>query len=164
MKIAIYPGSFDPVTSGHMDVISRSSRIFDRLIVAVLENKRKTPSFTVEERMEMIRKATLTLDNVEVGTFSGLTVEYARMTGATAIVRGLRAISDFESELAMAAMNKRMAPELDTVILFTSSEWSFISSSLIKEMCSFGGDIHGLVPDCIAKEVQNKLQGCGGIT
>ena len=93
MKIAIYPGSFDPVTSGHMDVISRSSRIFDRLIVAVLENKRKTPSFTVEERMEMIRKATLTLDNVEVGTFSGLTVEYARMMGATAIVRGLRAIS-----------------------------------------------------------------------
>ncbi|MBE5780427.1 MAG: pantetheine-phosphate adenylyltransferase [Clostridiales bacterium] len=163
MKIAIYPGSFDPVTSGHMDIIQRSSRIFDKLIVAVLENKRKTPSFTVEERMEMIRKASADLPNVEVGTFSGLTVDYARLCNANAIVRGLRAISDFESELAMAAMNKRMAPELDTVILFTSSEWSFISSSVVKEMCSFGGDIHGLVPDCIAEEVQNKLQGCGGI-
>ena len=157
MRIAVYPGSFDPVTNGHLDIITRSARLFDKVIVAVLVNRSKTPSFSQKERIELIQKATKNLDNVEVESFSGLTVDFARKRRATAIIRGLRAISDYESELAMAALNRRMAPEIETIILFTNPEWSFISSSLVKEMCAFGGDITGLVPDEIVTEVQNKL-------
>ena len=157
MRIAVYPGSFDPVTNGHLDIITRSARLFDKVIVAVLVNRSKTPSFSQKKRIELIQKATKNLDNVEVESFSGLTVDFARKRRATAIIRGLRAISDYESELAMAALNRRMAPEIETIILFTNPEWSFISSSLVKEMCAFGGDITGLVPDEIVTEVQNKL-------
>ena len=157
MKVAVYPGSFDPITNGHMDVIMRSAHLFDKVVVAVLINSSKSPSFSQQERMEMIRHATAGMENVSVESFSGLTVDFARKCKATAIIRGLRAISDYENELAMAALNKRMAPEIETVILFTSPEWSFISSSLVKDMCAFGGDITGLVPECIVEQVKKKL-------
>lgn len=151
--LAIYPGSFDPITLGHLDVIERGCRLFDRVVVAVLRNPNKTPLFTVAERMELIRTATAHLAHVEVDSFDGLTVTYAKMRGATALLRGLRVLSDFEMELQMAHTNKTLSDEVETVFLATSNEHSFLSSSLVKEIAKFGGSIDHLVPDSIAPHI-----------
>jgi pantetheine-phosphate adenylyltransferase len=148
--LAIYPGSFDPITLGHLDIIERGCRLFDRLVVAVLRNPNKMPMFTVQERLEQIRLATRHLPNLEVDSFDGLTVNYANMRQAKALLRGLRAISDFEAELQMAHINKTLSPEIETVFLATSNEYSFLSSSVVKEIAKFGGPIDHLVPPHIA--------------
>ncbi|MEA5598621.1 pantetheine-phosphate adenylyltransferase [Rivularia sp. UHCC 0363] len=148
--IAIYPGSFDPVTLGHLDIIERGSRLFSRVIVAVLRNPNKTPLFSVQQRLEQIRQSTTHLDNVEVDGFEGLTVEYAQINKAQVLLRGLRAISDFEVELQMAHTNKTLSTEIETVFLATSNEYSFLSSSVVKEIARFGGSIDHLVPPHVA--------------
>jgi pantetheine-phosphate adenylyltransferase len=160
MRVAVYPGSFDPVTYGHLDILERATLIFDRVIMAVLENPGKAPLFTTEERVELIRAAVAEhprLDGIEVGTFSGLTVEFARQSGATAIVRGLRAVSDFENEFQMALMNRRLAPRVHTVFLMTAFSNVFVSSSLIKEVCRFGGRIDDFVPPVCATAMRRKF-------
>ena len=151
-RIAVYPGSFDPVTNGHLDVVGRAAAVFDRVIVAVLGNPRKQPLLTAEERIATIRAgldATLdaaTATRVDVATFDGLTVDFCRASGAGFIVRGLRAISDFETEIQLAHNNRVLAPDVDTVFFMTSLEHSFVSSSLVKEIAQFGGDVSGMVP------------------
>lgn len=144
--VAIYPGSFDPLTNGHLDLISRSSRLVGRLIVSVLNNDSKQPLFSVSERMEMLREVTDGLPNVEVDSFDGLLVDYATAQGATLIVRGIRAVSDYEYELQMALMNRRLRPEIETMFLLSGEAYSFISSRLVKEVVRLGGDVTGLVP------------------
>lgn len=153
MSVGLYPGSFDPFTLGHLDVLERASLIFDKIMVAVLENPSKTPAFTVEERIEMIRESMAGNDKIEVGSFQGLTVEYAQRVGANSIVRGLRATSDFESEFQMALMNRKLAPEISTVFLMTSFANVFLSSSLIKEVARLGGDVSFAVPPSVAKRL-----------
>ena len=148
--IAIYPGSFDPITLGHLDIIERGSRLFSQVVVAVLRNPNKTPLFSVQQRLEQIRQSTTHLDNVEVDAFEGLTVEYARMRQAGVLLRGLRAISDFEVELQMAHTNKTLSTKIETVFLATSNEYSFLSSSVVKEIARFGGSIDHLVPPHVA--------------
>lgn len=157
-RIAVYPGSFDPVTLGHLDILERATRIFDRVVVAVLENPSKRPLFTVEERVELLRQS-VDSDRVEVATFAGLTVDFARSVGANALVRGLRAVSDFESEFQMALMNRRLAPSIHTVFLMTSFSNVYISSSLIKEVCEHGGDITEMVPPASAEALRRALAG-----
>jgi pantetheine-phosphate adenylyltransferase len=152
-RVALYPGSFDPLTLGHVDIIKRGSSLFDTIIVAVLENIEKTPMFTVEERLEMIGETFAKLDNVEADSFSGLLVDYAAEKNATAIVRGIRAISDFEYEFQMALMNRRLAPSIETVFMMPAEEYSYVSSRLVKEVATLGGNITGLVP----KVVENRL-------
>ena len=144
MKIAIYPGSFDPVTLGHLDVIERAAALFDRLIVVVMHNQTKKPMFTPEERQAFLRRVTSHLDNVEVDMFGGLLAEYARQRGACTIVKGLRAVSDFESEFQMALANRKLNPDLDTAFLMTSAEYMYLSSSIVKDIAAHGGDISGL--------------------
>ena len=151
--IAVYPGSFDPITLGHVDIIERGCRLFERLIVAVLRNPNKTPMFTVPERLNQIRLSTAHLPNLEVDSFDGLTVNYARMRQAQVLIRGLRAISDFEAELQMAHTNKTLSTEIETVFLATSNEYSFLSSSLVKEIAKFGGTIDHLVPPHVAHDI-----------
>lgn len=151
MRTAVYPGSFDPITLGHLDIIRRAGAVFDRLVVAVLVNPRKQPTHSGEERARVIREAAAAAGvggggRLEVITFDGLTVELARSAGAGHIVRGLRAISDFESELQMAQLNGRMAPEVDTVFFMTGIEHAFLSSSMVREIAAFGGDVSGMVP------------------
>ena len=153
MTTALYPGSFDPFTLGHLDVLERATAIFDKVIVAVLENPSKTQAFTVQERIEMIRESLTGNGKVEVGAFQGLTVEFAKEVGATSIVRGLRATSDFESEFQMALMNRRLAPDISTVFLMTSFANVFLSSSLIKEVARLGGDVGFAVPPSVAKRL-----------
>ena len=148
--IAIYPGSFDPITLGHLDIIERGSQLFSQIIVAVLRNPNKTPLFSVQQRLEQIRQSTTHLDNVEVDAFEGLTVEYATRSKAKVLLRGLRAISDFEVELQMAHTNKTLSTEIETVFLATSNEYSFLSSSVVKEIARFGGSINHLVPPHVA--------------
>ncbi|MGA7987525.1 MAG: pantetheine-phosphate adenylyltransferase [Candidatus Dormiibacterota bacterium] len=145
-RIAVYPGSFDPVTFGHLDILDRSAAIFDRVLVGVLENPGKTPLFTVEERVEMIRACLEDRPRIDVTTFRGLTVDFAANAGAIAIVRGLRVISDFETEFQMALMNRRLNPAVNTVFLMTSFSNVFISSSLIKEVCQLGGNVTEMAP------------------
>ena len=157
MKIAICPGSFDPVTLGHMDIIMRARKVFDKVVVAVLINPEKHTSFTVEERIDLLRRATSGLDNVEIDGFRGLLADYARMRGATAIVKGLRAVSDFEYEFQMALTNKKLNPDLETIFLTTDSEHMFLSSSIVKQIASFGGDISNFVPPCILRDIQERL-------
>jgi pantetheine-phosphate adenylyltransferase len=160
MRVAVYPGSFDPVTFGHLDILERATLIFDRVIMAVLENPGKAPLFTTEERVELIKASVADhprLDHIEVGTFGGLTVDYARESGATAIVRGLRAVSDFENEFQMALMNRRLAPHIHTVFLMTAFSNVFVSSSLIKEVCRFGGKIDDFVPPVCAAAMKRKF-------
>jgi pantetheine-phosphate adenylyltransferase len=154
---AIYPGSFDPVTNGHLDIIERASRLFDEVIVAVSTNIRKNPMFTSEERTEMIREACSHLPNVRVEPLSGLLVHYAEAQGAQVIVKGLRAISDFEFEFEMALMNRRLNERIETVFLMTSAEYSYLSSSLVKEIAGFGGSIEGLVPKIVEEHLQRRL-------
>ncbi|NLA58479.1 MAG: pantetheine-phosphate adenylyltransferase [Firmicutes bacterium] len=157
MKIAVCPGSFDPVTNGHLDIITRACDIFDRVYVAVLNNPEKKPLFTAEERVELLRKATEHLDIVVCEQFEGLVVEYARRRGAVAIVRGLRAVTDFEYELKMASMNHHLDKDVETVFMMTSTEWSFLSSSAVKEVASLGGDITAWVPPCVAEALTKKF-------
>lgn len=154
---AVYPGSFDPITLGHLDIISRACQLFDCIIVAILVNPHKTPLFTLNERLEQIRSATRHLPQVEVDSFSGLTVTYARMRNAKILIRGLRAISDFEMELQMAHTNKTLAPEIETMFLATSNEYSFLSSSVVKEIARFGGPVDHLVPAEVAIALSQKF-------
>ena len=155
MKIGIYPGSFDPVTLGHLDIIERGAKIVDKLIVGVLTNNVKTPLFSSEERVRMINNLTKHLDNVEAKAFDGLTVDFAHAEGATVIVRGLRAVTDFEYELQLAQTNKVIAPDIDTIFLTTNLKYSYLSSSTVKEIASFGGDIH----EFVSPEVQDRMKG-----
>jgi pantetheine-phosphate adenylyltransferase len=154
---AHYPGTFDPPTNGHIDLIQRGSKIFDHLTVAILNNPVMDPLFTVEERAEMLRESTGELGNVSVATFEGLTVEYARQIGASVVLRGIRAISDYEYEFRMALMNRRLAPEIETVFLQPAGRYSFISSRMVKEVFSFGGDIIGLVPPNVFKRLRDRM-------
>lgn len=156
---AIYPGTFDPPTNGHLDLITRGSRIFSHLTVAVLINPVKNPLFTPEERVEMLTEATAPLENVSVATFAGLTVDFARQKGAAAVLRGIRAISDYEHEFQMALMNRRLAPEIETVFLQPAGRYSFVSSRMVKEVFSFGGDISGLVPPNVLKRLRVRING-----
>ena len=151
--IALYPGSFDPVTLGHLDVIERGCKLFEQVIVAVLRNPNKKPLFTVEERLEQIRRSTPHLSNLEVASFEGLTVDYAQRRNAQVLLRGLRVLSDFELELQMAHINKTLSSEIETVFLATSKEYSFLSSSVVKEIARFGGSVDHLVPNHVAKEI-----------
>lgn len=151
--IAIYPGSFDPITLGHIDIIQRGSKLFERVVVAVLRNPNKTPLFTVQQRLEQIRQSVQHLPNVEVDAFDGLTVNYAQMRRAGVLLRGLRAVSDFETELQMAHTNKTLSTQIETVFLATSNEYSFLSSSVVKEIARFGGSIDHLVPPHVALEI-----------
>ena len=160
--IAIYPGSFDPITSGHLDVIERGSRLFDRLIVAILLNDEKDPLFSVEERMEMLREVLSAFPNVEVDHFEGLLVDYASARGATVLLRGIRAISDYEKELQMALMNRRLRPEIETLFLMAGEAHSFISSRLVKEVIGLGGNIKGLVPPSVEARLLKRFSAAGG--
>ena len=157
MKTGIYAGSFDPITLGHLDVIRRAARITKRLIIAVLNNNAKSPAFSVEERLELIRKVTRDIPNVEVMSFSGLTVDFAKEQNANVLVRGLRAVTDFEYELQIAQLNHELNPEVDTIFLTTSVEYSYLSSSIVKEIASYGGDISQFVPEEVVEDVYNKL-------
>jgi hypothetical protein len=154
MKKAIYPGSFDPVTFGHLDIISRSAKMVDKLIIAVLINKSKSSLFSMEERVRMISEYVKEYKNVEVHSFSGLTVDYAKEVGATMIVRGLRAVTDFEYELQLAQTNKVMAEDIDTLFLATNLKYSYLSSSIVKEIASYNGDISAFVP----RKVENAMK------
>ena len=156
-KIGIYPGSFDPVTLGHLDIIERSSRMFDRLIVGVLYNKSKKALFSAEERVKMIRSVTGHLCNVEVVAFEGLSVDFARSVGARVLVRGLRAVTDFEYELQMAQTNHKLAEDIETVFLTTSLEYSYLSSTIVKEVAAFGGDISQFVPEHVEEKIKSKI-------
>ena len=151
--IAIYPGSFDPITLGHLDIIERGSKLFEQVIVAVLRNPNKSPLFPVQERVEQIRTCTIDLPNVEVDSFAGLTVEYARLRNAKVLLRGLRVLSDFEKELQMAHTNETLWDEIETVFLATSNEYSFLSSSVVKEVARFGGSVDHLVPRAVALDI-----------
>jgi pantetheine-phosphate adenylyltransferase len=158
---AIYPGTFDPPTNGHVDLIQRGSKLFDHLTVAILMNPVKNPLFTVAERIEMLKEATKPLGNVSVAKFDGLMVEFARKVSATAVLRGIRAISDYEGEFQMALMNRRLAPEIETVFLQPAGRYSFVSSRMVKEVFSFGGDITGLVPTNVLKKLRARIKNGG---
>lgn len=157
-KIAVIPGTFDPITNGHLDIIERAAKIFDVLYVSVLNNSSKKPLFTIEERMEMIRQVTAHLPNVQVESASGLTVDYAATRGATAIVRGLRAVSDFEYEMQIASMNRTLNADIETFFVMTNTKYSFLSSSMVKEVAQYQGDISELVPEIVNKALQAKFK------
>lgn len=158
MTTAICPGSFDPVTLGHIDIITRASKLFDRVIVAVLVNMEKKPWFTIEERIDLLKKATVNIPNVEIDGFDGLLVDFARQKGASAIVKGLRAVSDFEYEFQMALTNRKLAPDMETLFLTTSSENMYLSSSTVKQVGLWGGDIASFVPDCVREEILLRIR------
>jgi pantetheine-phosphate adenylyltransferase len=155
-RIAVYPGSFDPITNGHVDIIERGVRLFDRVVVAILRNIEKSPLFSVDERVEIARRVFADVPTVEVDTFDGLLVEYARRRGATAIVRGLRAISDFEYEMQMALMNRRLYPDVETVFMMPAETYSYVSSRLVKEIFALGGNIAGLVPPLVEARLHER--------
>jgi len=157
MRIAICSGSYDPITLGHVDIITRSSKLFDKVVALLLVNPLKSPSFSVEERVELIRASVSHLPNVEVDTHSGLLVDYAKKTGAGTIIRGLRAVTDFEYEFQMALINKKLCPEVETLYLNTSAEYLYLSSSIVKQVANFGGDISPFVPAAILDQVDRKL-------
>ncbi len=159
-SLAIYPGTFDPITNGHIDLIKRALRIFDRLIIAIGENPAKKPLFTLEERLEMVKEAIADFpcrDRVEIESFSGLLVDFAAKKGAKVIVRGLRAVSDFEYEFQLALMNRRLNRQIDTIFLMPGLKWIFISSTIVKEAARFGGDISGLVPPNVEERLREKF-------
>lgn len=157
LRIAVYPGSFDPVTMGHLDIIRRAAKQFDRLIVAVLQNLNKTPLFSIEERKELLRSVTADLDNVEIDNFRDLLVNYIHTKQANVIVRGLRAISDFEYELQMASMNQQLKPEVETFFMMTNPQYSFLSSSIVKEVAKFHGSVTELVPPVVEEAIKRKF-------
>jgi len=156
-RIAIYPGSFDPVTNGHIDIAKRGLRLFDRIIIAILHNPGKRSLFTIEERLEMLAEAMAGIDHVEFDTFSGLLVDYAQQRRANAVLRGMRAVSDFEYELQLALMNRKLNREVETVFLMTGMRWIFTSSSIIKEAAQFGGDVADMVPPGVNRRIKAKF-------
>lgn len=155
--VAVYPGTFDPVTNGHLDLVERGRRHFDRLIISILRNEEKEPVFSVAERIALLEDAVSDWDNVEVASFDGLLVDYAKRVGASVIVRGIRALSDFEYELQMAMMNRRLAPEVETLFLMPSEEYSFVSSRLVREVARLGGDVGEIVPPSVAKALARRM-------
>ncbi len=155
--IAVYPGSFDPITNGHLDLIQRGLKIFDHIIVAVATNRFKQSLFTIEERIEMVRISLAGTPNVSIDTFNGLLVEYATRQNARAILRGLRAVTDFEYEFQLSLMNRRLEPEIETVFLMTGLRWIFLSSSILKEAAVHGGNIEGMVPEIVYKKLKEKF-------
>ncbi len=157
MKIAVCPGSFDPVTLGHVDIMTRAAKLFDKVIVLVSINPLKSTSFTADERVRMLKQVSTGIDNIEIDTFNGLLADYLKQTGASAIVKGLRAVSDFEYEFQMALANKKLYADAETVFLTTSAENMYLSSSVVKQIASFGGDISHFVPECILGTIKNRL-------
>jgi pantetheine-phosphate adenylyltransferase len=158
-RIAVYPGSFDPLTNGHVDIIRRGARLFDRIVVAILVNEQKTPMFSSEERIAMVREAFAGESTVAVEAFAGLLVDFADRQHATAIVRGLRAVSDFEYEFQMALMNRRLNPRVETVFMMPAAEYSYISSRLVKEVVMLGGSVEGLVPPAVERRLRDRRRG-----
>lgn len=157
-RIAVYPGSFDPITNGHLDIIERSSRIFNKIIVAVLENpEKKNPMFSVEERVNLIKRATENIGNIEVESFKGLLIDYMHKKNANVIVKGLRAMSDFEYEFQMALMNNKLDSEVETLFMMTNSKYSYVSSTSVKQVATYGGCIDDLVPENIILDIKNKV-------
>lgn len=156
-RVAVYPGSFDPVTKGHLDIITRASRQFDRLVVAVLNNKSKNPLFSVEERVELLEQVTKELPNVEVDSFRDLTANYVRVKGADVIVRGIRSVTDFEYELQLASLNKKLNKDAETIFMMTDPIYSYLSSSVVKEIASFGGEVKDLVTKEVEEALRNKV-------
>ena len=160
-RVAVYPGTFDPVTFGHLDLVDRGRRHVDRLILGILRNEDKKPMFSVEERTEFLRSAVSHWDNVDVDAFDGLLVDYAQQVGATLLLRGLRALSDFEYELQMAMMNRRLSPELETMFLMPSEAYSYVSSRLVREVARLGGDLSGLVPPEVERAMARRVRDEG---
>ncbi len=158
MRIAVYPGSFDPITNGHLDIIERASKIFDKVIVGVLKNKNKKPKFSADERVMLIEKATSKLTNVEVASFDGLLVDFARKYGANVIIKGLRTVNDFEYEFQMALLNKTLDSECETMFMMTNSKYSYISSSMVNELAGYNGDLAGLVPTEVIQYIKDKYE------
>lgn len=158
MTTAVYPGSFDPVTYGHLDIIRRAAKMFDCLIIAVLNNSAKSPLFTADERVRMIREITSDIPNIQIEKFDGLTIEYCHKKGAQFMVRGLRAVTDFEYELQIAQTNRVIAPDIDTVFLTTNLKYSYLSSSIVKEIASYDGDIHSFIDPLVEKEIRRKIR------
>lgn len=158
MRIYVYPGSFDPVTNGHLDVISRASVLCDKLIVAVLVNNSKNPSFSLEERVEMLRESIKGINNVEIESFTGLLIDFMAKKNASVIIKGLRVVSDFEYELQMALLNKNLNPKIETLFMMSNINYSFLSSSSVKELARHNGNIDGLVPDSIKDKVMSKFR------
>lgn len=158
MKTAVYPGSFDPITNGHIDVIERSAKVFDKVYVAILQNSTKSPLFSVEERIELIQRVTKHIPNIEVITFNGLLVDFMREKGIPVIVKGLRAISDFEYEFQMALTNRHLAPEAETFFMMASAQNQYLSSSIVKEIARYHGDLTGLVPSEIYEDIYKKFE------
>jgi pantetheine-phosphate adenylyltransferase len=156
MRRAVYPGTFDPLTNGHLDIVRRASLLFDEVIILLAVNEGKTPLFSVQERHEIIQACVASLPGVRVEQHTGLLVKYARSQGATALIRGLRAISDFDIEFRMASVNRKLAPDVETVFLMPSDEWSFLSSSVVRELWRFGGDYNDFVPEPVANALHNK--------
>jgi len=156
-KIAIYPGTFDPITNGHIDIVDRARKMFDEVIISIAQNPKKTPLFSVEERKGMIRESIVSLENIEVDAFEGLLVQYASMRNAIAIIRGLRAISDFEYELQMAMMNRKLREKIITVFLMPHENYIYLNSSIVKEVASFGEDVSHLVPEIVVKKLKEKF-------
>ena len=162
MRIAVYPGSFDPLTNGHLDIIRRATRLFDRLLVSVLENEGKSPLFSVAERMELIAQCTVSIPGVEVHSFSGLLVDFMRRAGATTVVRGIRAVSDYEYELQMALMNRELSAEVETIFMLPAVEYTYVSSRLVKEVFRLGGDVARLVPRPVLDSLKARLPVTNG--
>lgn len=156
-KIAVYPGSFDPITNGHMDIIRRALRVFDKIVVAVANNPAKKPLFTVQERVDMIREAVGENPRVVVDAFDGLLVNYCKKVGARVIIRGLRALSDFEYEFQLALINRKLNREIDTIFMMTGFSWFYVNSSIVKEAASLGGSITGMVPECVERRLKEKF-------
>ncbi|MCI1304961.1 MAG: pantetheine-phosphate adenylyltransferase [Lachnospiraceae bacterium] len=156
-KIAVYPGTFDPVTYGHLDIVRRSAQLFDEVVIGVLNNSAKTPLFSADERVKILEKTTEEIPNVRVDQFNGLSVDFARKWGAVVIVRGLRLITDFEFELQMAQTNRKLAPEVDTTFLYTSLQYSYLSSTTVREVAGFGGNISEFVPPYVVEQIHKKL-------
>ena len=159
MNIAIVPGSFDPVTNGHLDIIRRTAQLFDVVYVSILSNSTKNPLFTIKERIELLNRVTSDLSNVKVETFTGLLVDYARSKGAKFIVKGLRAVSDFEYEFQMSLTNKQLAPEIETFFITTNTKYAYLSSSIVKEVAKYGGDLTDMIPKEIMQDIEDKIGG-----